>query len=54
MTDETQPRKVTVDLDEIWGLAGAGILRGSAFAALGTNAARDPNLTDFELPGLLS
>lgn len=53
MADETKPRKVTIDLDEIWEPAGMGILRGSAFAGLGTNAARDPNLTDFELPGLL-
>ncbi len=53
MADETKPQKVTIDLDEIWEPAGKGVLRGSAFAGLGTNAARDPNLTDFELPGLL-
>jgi hypothetical protein len=53
MADETEPRKVAIDLDEIWEPAGMGVLRGSAFAGLGTNAARDPHLTDFELPGLL-
>jgi hypothetical protein len=53
MTGETKPQKVTIDLDEIWEPAGMGVLRGSAFAGLGTNAARDPNLTDFDLPGLL-
>jgi hypothetical protein len=53
MAGETQPQKVVIDLDEIWEPAGAGILRASLFAALGTNAARDPNLTNFDLPGLL-
>ena len=53
MTGKTKPQKVTIDLDEIWEPAGMGVLRGSAFAGLGTNAARDPNLTDFDLLGLL-
>ena len=48
-----EPLRMTIDLDEIWEPAGMGILRASTFAGLGTNAARDPNLTDFELPGLL-
>lgn len=53
MVDETQPRKVRIDLDDIWEPAGVGILRASLFAGLGTNAARDPNLTNFDLPGLM-
>lgn len=53
MADETRSRKLTIDLDEIWEPAGIGILRASLLAGLGTNAARDPNLTNFDLPGLM-
>ena len=46
-------QEVNINLDLVWEPAAVGLRRASTFSGLGTNAARDPNLTDFHLPGLL-
>src|SRR5580692_3686833 len=41
-----------IDLDRVWRHLGIGIRRAYVFAGLGVNAANDPQLKDFHLPGL--
>ncbi len=53
MENQPQAREVVIDLDQVWEPALVGILRASLFAGLGANAARDPSLTNFDLPGLM-
>ena len=44
---------VNIDLDRIWNPIGVGIRRAYVFAGFGINAANDPNLIDYHLPGLM-
>jgi hypothetical protein len=47
------PQVVSIDLDRVWSHLGIGIRRAYVFAGLGVNAANDPHLANFHLPGLI-